>query len=673
MTTKPIAPSGAEYQYYGSGVTLTNAGVRGSAGAEHGVVIYGSNVSLVNSGTIIAGNSGVVALRTGTGNSVTNQAGGVIDGRSDNNVNGITFYYNTATVVNAGLIESSANFADAISLFDGGLVSNASTGTLVGAGVYVKAATGTVVNAGKIFGDNYYGGVALLGGGTITNLAGGTIAADGTHYGIKVDGGAGTVTNAGTIDGGGNPAVLLGADTGNRVVVDPTGVFIGGVDGGATTSTLELAAGSGSLSGFGTQFYNFGTLLFDPSSEWTVAANASITSTVIDGFAAGDTIDLTGFTAATTGNLAGGTKLVLTNGGGVHETLTFGASVSSFVVTTGAGISGTDITTLCFCPGTLIRTPGGEVPVEQLGVGDTVVTLGHNTTRIVTWIGTGKVLATRGQRSAATPVIVRKGALADNVPNRDLHVTKAHSLYIDGVLIPVEFLVNHKSIIWDDRAQEVELYHVELDQHDVLFANGAPAESYRDDGNRWLFHNANANWHLPPCEPYAPVLTGGPVVDAAWRRLLDRAGPRNLPPLTDDPDLHLVVDGERVDVAEQQGPIRVFHLLFCPESVVIASRDAAPAELGLARDPRPLGVALRRIAVRRGVKFELLKANDPRLVDGFHDYETTDDLRWTNGSAALPAELFARFRSGGVEIVLTLAGATRYLDDGKSMAAVAAA
>jgi Hint domain len=282
------------------------------------------------------------------------------------------------------------------------------------------------------------------------------------------------------------------------------------------------------------------------------------------------------------------------------------------------------------------------------------------------------VLATRGKRTAATPVIVRKGALADNVPNQDLHVTKAHGVYIDDALIPVEFLVNHRTILWDDRAQEVEIYHVELDHHDLLLANGMPAESYRDDGNRWLFQNANAGWGLPPQEPCAPVLTGGPVVDAVWRRLLDRAGPRRLPPMTDDPDLHLVVDGERVDVEEQHGPVWVFRLLCCPESVVIASRDAAPAELGLARDPRPLGVALRRIALRRGAKFEVIKANDPRLLDGFHDYETTNDLRWTNGSAALSAGVLAQFHGGGIEIVLTLAGATRYLDDGKSMAAVAA-
>ena len=64
----------------------------------------------------------------------------------------------------------------------------------------------------------------------------------------------------------------------------------------------------------------------------------------------------------------------------------------------------------------------------------------------IKWIGVGKVLATRGQRSAATPVIVRKGALGLNVPTQDLRVTKGHALYIDGVLIPVEELINHRSI-----------------------------------------------------------------------------------------------------------------------------------------------------------------------------------------------------------------------------------
>jgi antigen 43 len=229
------------------------------------------------------------------------------------------------------------------------------------------------------------------------------------------------------------------------------------------------------------------------------------------------------------------------------------------------------------------------------------------------------------------------------------------------VLIPVEFLVNHRTIVWDDRAQEVEIYHVELDSHDVVIANGAPAESYRDDGNRWLFQNANTGWHLPPQEPYVPVLTGGPVVDGVWRRLLDRAGPRDLPPMTDDPDLHLIVDGARVDAEERQGSVYVFRLPPSPKSVVIASREAVPAEFGIARDPRSLGVALRQVAMRQGGKFMRFDAAAERLTTGFHAYEADCHLRWTDGYAELPAAAFARFDKGA-EVMLHLGGATQYPD-----------
>jgi hypothetical protein len=278
------------------------------------------------------------------------------------------------------------------------------------------------------------------------------------------------------------------------------------------------------------------------------------------------------------------------------------------------------------------------------------------------WIGIGKVLATRGRRNAATPVIVRKGALTDNVPNRDLRVTKGHAFLLDDVLIPVEFLVNHRSIAWDDRAQEVELYHIELDTHDVLVANGAPAESYRDDGNRWLFRNANSGWGLRPLQPCAPVLTGGPLVDATWCRLLDRAGPRPGAPLTDDPDLHLLADGERLDMIARTGEARVFTLSAVPSVLRIVSRAAAPAELGLARDPRVLGVALQRVTVRKGRLLTVIEAIDDQFTSGFHAFETDNGFRWTNGDATLPTEMFAGF-IGPLELVLHIGGSTRYLAD----------
>jgi hypothetical protein len=288
----------------------------------------------------------------------------------------------------------------------------------------------------------------------------------------------------------------------------------------------------------------------------------------------------------------------------------------------------------------------------------------------VKWVGRGKVLATRGKRTAATPVVVCKGALADNVPNRDLRVTKAHSLYLDGVLIPVEFLVNHRTILWDDRAQEVEIYHVELDSHDLLLANGAPAESYRDDGNRWLFQNANSGWHLPPQEPCAPVLTGGPVVDAVWRRLLDQSGPRPALPLTEDADLHLVVDGVRLDGARSEGRV-VFRLGGGAGEVRLVSRAASPAELGVARDPRVLGVALRRFEVWQGRRVAVVEADDDRLTDGFHEYEAVCEHRWTDGDARLPEEMFAGFE-GPVDVVAHLTGTTQYLVFGEPTKAAAA-
>ena len=195
----------------------------------------------------------------------------------------------------------------------------------------------------------------------------------------------------------------------------------------------------------------------------------------------------------------------------------------------------------CFLPGTQIMTPDGERSVETLAPGDLVLTL-SGAARPILWIGTGKTRATRGRRNAATPIIVCKGAFAPNVPNRDLRVTKGHSFYLDGVLIPAEYLVNHRSVLWDDRAQDITVFHIELETHDILLANGAPAESYRDDGNRWLFSNRSPGWDRPAPPPCAPVLTGGAVVDAVWRRILDRAGGRPGLPLTDDPDLHIVAD-----------------------------------------------------------------------------------------------------------------------------------
>jgi hypothetical protein len=379
-------------------------------------------------------------------------------------------------------------------------------------------------------------------------------------------------------------------------------------------------------------------------------------------FSGHDTLRIVGIGAGAGITYSGNTATVAAAGG--SWTFGIGSLPHDFQVSN----DGNDARVVaCFVEGTLIGTPAGEVPVERLSAGDPVLTLRGEARRIV-WIGKGCVLATRGRLTAATPVIVHKGALAENVPHHDLRVTKGHSLFVDGVLIPVEFLVNHRSIEWDDRAQEVTVYHIELQTHDVLLANGAPAETYRDDGNRWLFQNANDGWDLPPQEPCAPVLTGRPIVDAVWRRLLERAGPRKSMRLTDDPDLHLLVDGKRIDAIERHDDMHVFRLRARPRNVRIRSRAGVPQELGIARDNRPLGVTLRQIVLAEPGRRSVIEAAAASLVDGYHAFEADNGIRWTDGDAAVPADLFAGMNSPGM-LLLRLGGSTQYLDCGTSVRA----
>ena len=143
------------------------------------------------------------------------------------------------------------------------------------------------------------------------------------------------------------------------------------------------------------------------------------------------------------------------------------------------------------------------------------------------------------------------------------------------------------------------------------------------------------------------------------KRLLQRAAKRSSVTLTDDPDLHLLVNGVRLDAAIRTGNVHVFALPRTRAAVRIVSRAAVPQELGLARDPRCLGIALRRIVVRKMARFRVVNVDDPLLTDGFHVFEHANDIRWTDGDAMLPAALFGGF-DGAVELVLQLGGSTRY-------------
>ena len=358
-----------------------------------------------------------------------------------------------------------------------------------------------------------------------------------------------------------------------------------------------------------------------------------------------------------------GTELFLFDGGSAHlvkniypDTISGG----TVVTTESSDPSGFGVfTPVCFCRGTLIRTDRGEVPVEALAVGDTVETL-SGALRPIRWIGFGRDLVT-AKNPLARPIIVRRGALADNVPKRDLYLTHGHALYIDGVLVPVELLVNHRSILWDDAARVVEYYHIELDGHDVVIAEGAPAESYHDAGNRALFQNARPGSEAGAATPtYAPVLNGGAVVKKIWAALFERAGGSGDCGITDDPDLHLVIDGQRWDPAARADGIYAFVLDRPPtDRLLVSSRSCVPSLMGTGQsDHRKLGVAIKQV-VLHGPGVLTCLDHDALFALG-RCYAPESGYCWTDGALELPPKIFAHMRGAFTLVVQTRRHRMRY-------------
>jgi hypothetical protein len=82
--------------------------------------------------------------------------------------------------------------------------------------------------------------------------------------------------------------------------------------------------------------------------------------------------------------------------------------------------------------------------------------------------------------SAKVPLTSLASApLAFLVPHADLYVTRGHSLLIDGVLVPAEVLINGTTITRYEAREydELEFFHIKLESHDVIYAEGAPAET----------------------------------------------------------------------------------------------------------------------------------------------------------------------------------------------------
>jgi hypothetical protein len=137
------------------------------------------------------------------------------------------------------------------------------------------------------------------------------------------------------------------------------------------------------------------------------------------------------------------------------------------------------VTLACFAAGTRLLTAAGEVPVEKLRVGDHLPTLVGQRLARIRWIGSRDAANTRAVRVAA-------GAFGAGLPARDLVVSPDHALWIGGALVPARALAGRRGI-QTEAVSKIRYYHIETAMHDVILADGLPAETYLDIGNRAAF------------------------------------------------------------------------------------------------------------------------------------------------------------------------------------------
>ena len=184
----------------------------------------------------------------------------------------------------------------------------------------------------------------------------------------------------------------------------------------------------------------------------------------------------------------------------------------------------------CFREGTRIRTASGERAVEDLRPGEPVITRAGESRPIV-WIGRRRIVCrTWPDPRKVWPVRIAAGALGPLTPAADLFLSPDHAVCLDSVLIPVKYLLNGTTIR-QVPVDAVTWYHVELDSHDVILAEGAPVETYLETGDRAGFDRADGVIALPSAretrrrepETVLPLVITGPALTAARAHLAARA------------------------------------------------------------------------------------------------------------------------------------------------------
>jgi hypothetical protein len=524
-------------------------------------------------------------------------------------------------------------------------------------------------------------GTIQLDGGSITDLKGisfgtgavnGSLSGFGTVTGLLKRSGSGiadTITAT-----GGTLTLSQSVATNSQLVFD--------IDNSAASELkLKFAPGTGNTFTFLGPAGDLALANAATFNDEVAGLNISSSSTPTN------FIDIVGTMGATvtsgqTGTGTSGT-VILSNGAQLSMTGITNVSGSWQVLTApdSAG-TGTDVflSSVCYAVGTRILTAIGERAIESLSQGDMVLMLsdGELKAQPVKWLGRRRIDLTAHPRpEAVAPIRIRRGAFADNVPHTDLLVSPDHAVFVDGKLICARQLINGITIRQEKGWTSIDYCHLELDAHAILLAEGLPAESYIDTGNRGFFANSGAALVLHPdltdeagyptreAASCAPFVWDEPSVQPVWQHLADRAAAIGRPltqrVTTTDADLRLLADRRTVKPVISDGDRVIFALPPGAREVRFVSRAQSPTEARpWLEDRRRLGIRVKRIVLRSAEELREIPVDHPDLTRGWWAVERDGQIisRWTDGEAVLPLPAMC----GLIMLEIHLAGSMIYAE-----------
>jgi parallel beta-helix repeat protein len=499
---------------------------------------------------------------------------------SGNGGNGLSVTDSNNTVVQGNFLGTAANNSTVLANnLDGILVQGTSANTTIGGVIPLgNVSAGNGQNgievrdtASNLISFNTFGGLFAFGGaapngndGMLITSTGGSIDVQtnvfsgNTHNGIEIGGNASGVTVEPNIVGLDTEGTALLHNGGDGLLID--GTAHNNTVGGSVFSVIPQNTFSGNLGygiELGAQSFNNVVIASDvgTSSTGKTAMPNQKGGIIVDGTSHDDTIGglQPGSGNLISGNIGNGVTLAAGTGfiSVVHNTIGFDKSGqplpntgTQLVVDPGSTndtVVGNVIA--CFAAGTRITTERGMVAVESLQVGDRVRTVPHARFEPVIWIAHRHVDCLRHPDPRQVhPVRIAAHSFGRGLPKRDMFLSPDHAVFVNGVLIPVKYLINGRGIR-QIAVRQITYYHVELPRHAVLLAEGLPAETYLDVGYRDNFDNNDGSIRLfadfsgdgPDIailregEACAPFVVHGPELDAvreaitvAERRIVPR-------------------------------------------------------------------------------------------------------------------------------------------------------